>query len=111
MNSVREEQEERQGRLIERGRSRFAWDRSMLHAIRCDLKRSIGHNPICDMSELLQLGSPNERPRPPRVEELTLRFSEAAVAELEALKTHYPEVKACILPALWLAQREYGGFL
>jgi len=63
------------------------------------------------MSELINLGSPNERPRPPRAEELTLRFSEAAIAELEALKTHYPEVKACILPALWIAQREYDGFL
>jgi NADH-quinone oxidoreductase subunit E len=63
------------------------------------------------MSEHLQLGSPNQRPRPPRVEELTLRFSDAAVAELEALKTHYPETKACILPCLWIAQREYGGYL
>lgn len=63
------------------------------------------------MSELIQIGSPNQRPRPPRAEELNLRFSEAAVQELEALKTHYPEVKACILPALWMAQREYGGHL
>lgn len=63
------------------------------------------------MAELIQLGTPNARPRPPRAEELNLRFSEAAVQELEALKTHYPEVKACILPCLWLAQREYGGFL
>ena len=29
----------------------------------------------------------------------------------EALKTHYPEDKACILPGLWIAQREYGGHL
>lgn len=63
------------------------------------------------MSELLQLGSANQRPRPPRIEELNLRFSDAAIQELEALKTHYPEAKACILPCLWLAQREYGGFL
>jgi NADH-quinone oxidoreductase subunit E len=63
------------------------------------------------VSELLQIGAPNERPRPPKPEEVELRFSEKAVAELEALKTHYPNVKACILPALWMAQREYGGFL
>ena len=63
------------------------------------------------MSELLQIGSPNARPRPPKVDELELRFSPKAIAELEALKTHYPTLKACILPALWLAQREYGGHL
>lgn len=63
------------------------------------------------MSELLQLGSVNERPQPPRRDELTLRFSEASVKELDALRTHYPEEKACVLPALWIAQREYGGFL
>lgn len=63
------------------------------------------------MSELLSLGNINERPRPPRADELTLRFSEGAISELEALKTHYPELKACILPALWMAQREYGGHL
>lgn len=63
------------------------------------------------VSELLQLGSVNQRPQPPKREELTLRFSEAAVKELDALRTHYPEEKACVLPALWIAQREYGGFL
>lgn len=63
------------------------------------------------MSELLQLGSANERPSPPKPEDLTLRFSAVATAELEALKSHYPEWKACVLPALWIAQREYGGFL
>lgn len=41
--------------------------------------------------------------------ELTLRWSDSAIAELEALKTHYPNLKACILPALWISQREYGG--
>jgi NADH-quinone oxidoreductase subunit E len=51
------------------------------------------------------------RLRQPTVEDLNLRFDEAAVAELEALKTHYPEWKACILPGLWIAQRVYGGFL
>src|SRR5688572_27771416 len=61
------------------------------------------------MSELLQLGA--QRPKPPRPEEVALRFSDKAIAELEALKTHYPTEKACILPALWIAQREYGGYL
>ncbi len=39
------------------------------------------------------------------------RFSDAAIAELEEIVTHYPERKAACLPALWLAQREYGGSL
>ena len=63
------------------------------------------------MSELIQLGSPKERPTAPSADELNLRCSEQAISELEALKTHYPTLKACILPALWIAQREYGGFL
>ncbi len=63
------------------------------------------------MSELLQIGSPNERPRPPRPDEVEMRFSERAERELEALKGHYPDLKSCILPALWIAQREYGGAL
>jgi NADH-quinone oxidoreductase subunit E len=63
------------------------------------------------MSELIQLGSPKERPTAPSADELNLRFSEQAISELEALKTHYPTLKACILPAIWIAQREYGGFL
>ncbi len=42
---------------------------------------------------------------------MNLKFSDQAVKELEGLKTHYPTLKACILPALWIAQREYGGFL
>jgi len=63
------------------------------------------------MSELIQLGSPKERPTAPSADELNLRFSEQAISELEALMTHYPTLKACILPALWIAQREYGGFL
>jgi NADH:ubiquinone oxidoreductase subunit E len=52
-----------------------------------------------------------ERPGPPSPEEVTLRFSEQGVAELAALVSHYPTYKACILPALWLAQREYSGHL
>lgn len=63
------------------------------------------------MSELIQLGGSPERPKPPKADELDLQFSAAAIAEVEALKTHYPEWKACILPVLWIAQREYGGFL
>lgn len=63
------------------------------------------------MSELLQIGSRHDRPKPPRPEEVSLRFSELAVNELNALRTHYPNAKACVLPALWIAQREYGGHL
>jgi NADH-quinone oxidoreductase E subunit len=63
------------------------------------------------MSNLIQLGARHQRPSPPKAEELNLRFSQKAVDELEALKTHYPEDKACILPALWIAQREYDGYL
>jgi NADH-quinone oxidoreductase E subunit len=63
------------------------------------------------VSELIQLGATNARPKPPRPEDLQLRFSAAAIKQLDALRTHYPEEKACILPALWIAQREYGGYL
>lgn len=63
------------------------------------------------MSDLIQLGSINERPKAPRADELKLRFSDTAVAELERLKRNYPNLKACILPTLWIAQREYGGYL
>jgi len=63
------------------------------------------------MSNLLNLGEAHSRPRPPRPEEVELRFSEAGVHELQGLISHYPNLKAVILPALWLAQREYGGFL
>ncbi|MCW5933308.1 MAG: NAD(P)H-dependent oxidoreductase subunit E [Fimbriimonadia bacterium] len=52
-----------------------------------------------------------ERPKPPRPEEIPLRFSETAVQELDALVSHYPDKKSALLPALWLAQREYGGVL
>ncbi len=63
------------------------------------------------MSELIHLGSPSARPSQPRAEDLKLNFSAQAIAEVEALKTHYPEWKACILPVLWIAQREYDGVL
>ncbi|HLK55522.1 MAG TPA: NAD(P)H-dependent oxidoreductase subunit E [Chthonomonadaceae bacterium] len=39
------------------------------------------------------------------------RFSDQAKAELEEIASHYPERKAACLPALWIAQREYGGYL
>lgn len=39
------------------------------------------------------------------------RFSEQAIAELNEIISHYPEKKAAMLPALWIAQREYGGCL
>jgi NADH-quinone oxidoreductase subunit E len=63
------------------------------------------------MSELIQLGRRHERPKAPQPSQLELRFSEAAIKELDALRTHYPEEKACILPGLWIAQREYDGYL
>lgn len=40
-----------------------------------------------------------------------MRFSARAIEQLDALRTHYPTEKACVLPGLWIAQREYGGFL
>lgn len=63
------------------------------------------------MSELIQLGSRHNRPAPPKPEDLTLKFSTQGIAELDALKGHYPDLKSLILPALWIAQREYGGYL
>ncbi len=63
------------------------------------------------MSELIQLGRRHERPSAPRPDQLELRFSQEAISELDALRSHYPEEKACILPGLWIAQREYAGHL
>lgn len=63
------------------------------------------------MSDLLQLTNGAARPRAPKASELVLKFSDKAVRELEALKGHYPDLKSLILPCLWIAQREYGGFL
>lgn len=63
------------------------------------------------MSDPIKLGATTDRPRAPRADEVELRFSETAVAELEEIKTHYPDLKSCILPTLWIAQREYDGFL
>ncbi len=61
------------------------------------------------MSELIQVSV--GRPKAPRGEDLLLKFSERAVRQLEALLGHYPDKKSCILPGLWIAQREYGGQL
>ncbi len=63
------------------------------------------------MSSLLKLTDGKSRPRAPRADELALKFGQEAVRELEALKGHYPDLKSCILPGLWIAQREYGGWL
>ncbi|CAN5563091.1 NADH-quinone oxidoreductase subunit NuoE [soil metagenome] len=63
------------------------------------------------MADLLQPGDVATRPRAPRIDEVELRFSPEAVHEIDRLKEHYPTLKSVILPALWLAQREYGGFL
>ena len=38
-------------------------------------------------------------------------LSAQALAELDEIASHYPERKAACLPALWIAQREYGGYL
>lgn len=63
------------------------------------------------MSDIIKLSNGEARPRAPRAGELVLKFSDKAVRELEALKPHYPDLKSCILPGLWIAQREYGGWL
>lgn len=39
------------------------------------------------------------------------KFSKLAIAELDEIISHYPEKRAAMLPALWIAQREYGGYL
>ena len=59
----------------------------------------------------VQFVSAKDRPRVPSASEVELRFSEKAVAELEEIKSHYPDLKSCVLPGLWIAQREYGGYL
>jgi NADH-quinone oxidoreductase E subunit len=38
-------------------------------------------------------------------------FSEEAKKTLDKIIAKYPEKKAALLPALWLAQEEYGGWL
>jgi NADH:ubiquinone oxidoreductase subunit E len=41
----------------------------------------------------------------------TGRFRPEAVAEVREIVGNYPDPKSAILPALWIAQREYGGAL
>lgn len=63
------------------------------------------------MSQTIRL---SEHPHMRRIDEKQppeLRFSERAVQELERIKRHYPNKRAAMLPALWIAQREYGGYL
>src|SRR5258708_29546700 len=50
-----------------------------------------------------------QEPQP--MPEKSHKFSKQAIAELNEIITHYPEKRAAMLPALWIAQREYGGFL
>ncbi|MCW3052287.1 MAG: dehydrogenase subunit [Chthonomonadales bacterium] len=61
------------------------------------------------------MSTPNnltERPREPQpAPAKEKRFSDQALAELEEIASHYPERKAACLPALWIAQREYNGYL
>ncbi len=63
------------------------------------------------MSDLIHLTDGRERPRAPRADELELKFSTEAIKQLEQIISHYPQKKAATLPALWIAQREYGGSL
>jgi NADH:ubiquinone oxidoreductase subunit E len=63
------------------------------------------------VTDFVKIGQIREFPRGPVSSPESLKFSAAAVAELDKLRTHYPEEKACILPGLWIAQREYGGHL
>ncbi len=39
---------------------------------------------------------------------MAVKFSEAALKEFEEIATHYPDRRATLLPALWIAQREFG---
>lgn len=39
---------------------------------------------------------------------MSVAFSDAALKELEAIRSRYPDREAAILPALHLAQREFG---
>lgn len=63
------------------------------------------------MSDLNGLTVPIEAPTRLDESKLKLHFSEKAIAELNEIKSHYPNDKAAILPGLWIAQREYNGFL
>lgn len=61
--------------------------------------------------DTIQLENVNTRPKAPAMKDVEMKFSARAVSELDALLTHYPDKKSAILPALWIAQREYGGWL
>jgi len=39
---------------------------------------------------------------------MAVKFSEEVLKEYEEIASHYPDRKATLLPALWLAQREFG---
>jgi NADH-quinone oxidoreductase subunit E len=56
-------------------------------------------------SEISNIREPLPQPTKER------RFSAQAIEELEEIASHYPERKAACLPALWIAQREYEGYL
>jgi len=58
---------------------------------------------------MIQVNTSVYHAQAPRREDFTLQFSDKAITELEDILTHYPNKKAAILPALWIAQREYGG--
>lgn len=60
------------------------------------------------MSEV-QFLSAKDRPRVPLPSEVELKFSEKAVAELEEIKTHYPDLKSCVLPGLGLRSANMAG--
>ncbi len=61
--------------------------------------------------DFIQLTHTGSRPKAPKPSEVSLRFSEKAIEELNALLTHYPDKKSAMLPSLWIAQREYSGWL
>ncbi len=42
---------------------------------------------------------------------MTLQFSNETKATFDWLVSRYPEKKAALLPTLWLAQKEFGGWL
>lgn len=39
---------------------------------------------------------------------MSVKFSDAALKEFEEIATHYPDRRASLLPALWIASREFG---
>ncbi len=39
---------------------------------------------------------------------MSVQFKEEVLKEYEKIKTYYPNTQATLLPALWLAQREFG---